>query len=771
MTATSNSVNRKSSPGEDYLQVQLSRHDVEPKMEMYEKSHYSNTEEDVESTNSYLSNISLKSQTEGSGPCELTPPRTPVNTTQKSFKTISKNIAKATILNINGKENDENNSDTSANNVNLLGRLEEHKKLGKEIKNFMFELGLNILDVILKSIDFVVFLGVKDEQIEYFGPLLSSLTLAAIIIFWSSVWRSREIYEMHFVRKHGFSFRWKKGDRIVGTQSGQDPRIKRDMKERIKRQKMLSSFQAFFCDLPWLVIGIFQGSNYVLNTFGILSVSSSAFGFGMKFASIVDLIKEGFKKKVTLYTVCPAEIKIGAGYSYNDDAENALESAYMNAVSEFGEGRNPSLVLIFMTANVEHEKALKKFNELTGGKVPFSGCTICRGAMMGAQCRQNDIWKLVSIWAISDPEGLYEVGMANLNNTSNNNEIRTVVKKSVSYTRAICKKKFLEYPKNPVIQGDPSFIWINPPPGPEDEIIIGVEEGIGSSKVEIIGGTSADNDVTGAWKQWNSRVGIATNGLAFVIAHCSAQVKGCAFTGYSATPKVGKVTKTNGPRHILTIDNKPAGEVYDEWTSGHYKHLWKDKEDSNILGPSSVYPLGQVVGQDWDNEDVYRTLHPHLLVKKDKSLTVFSDVSEGQEICMMTGTRENIQTKISAVATNVLRSTEIPTSELRGALVVFCAGAMMYCGTEGMDVACRKLDQALGGVNYLGIHTFGEQGPFPDGSVRHGNLMFSALVFSSRRKIMKLVNVDSDECVMETDPEFKEIALGGGIIGGGLSTD
>ena len=132
---------------------------------------------------------------------------------------------------------------------------------------------------------------------------------------------------------------------------------------------------------------------------------------------------------------------------------------------------------------------------------------------------------------------------------------------------------------------------------------------------------------------------------------------------------------------------------------------------------------------------------------------------------MMTGTTETIQTKISSVATNIMRSTGIPTSELRGALVVFCAGAMMYVGTEGMDVACSKLDLALGGVNYLGIHTFGEQGPFPDGSVRHGNLMFSALVFSSRRKIMKLSNVDSDEIVLETETKLKEIALNGGIIG------
>ena len=37
-------------------------------------------------------------------------------------------------------------------------------------------------------------------------------------------------------------------------------------------------------------------------------------------------------------------------------------------------------------------------------------------------------------------------------------------------------------------------------------------------------------------------------------------------------------------------------------------------------------------------------------------------------------------------------------------------GAMMYVEKDGMNAACGKLDAALGGANYLGIHTFGEQG-------------------------------------------------------------
>ena len=617
----------------------------------------------------------------------------------------------------------------------------------------------------MTDLDVYFFTGVMDRQSEFFLPLVLALSTAIIIVGSLTIWRVREIQEMRFVAKNGYSKKWKKGDRIVGTTSGEDPRVKRDIESREKRIQQLCLVLAMTCDIPWLTITVINGTFYKLNTFGILSVLTGGLGLGLNFSKILELLKQIGKKKTVLYTVVPAEIKIGVGSNFLQDPEKAMEDAYENAMGEIGEGRDPSLLLVFMTANIDHERALGRLNEITQGKIPYSGCTICQGAMEGNFWRQVDELKLTSIWAIHDPEGSYEVGMADLTKASEDHPTRKIVQNAVSNVVARCRAKSKENPDNQVIQGDPSFIWVNPPPGPEDEALLGVQDGMEGRKIEIIGGSSADNDVSGSWKQWNSEVGVVSNGVPFVISHCSAQVKGSAFTGYSATPKTGKVTKVNGSRHILAIDDKPAGQVYDEWTSGHFKYMWCDPDDSNILGPSSVYPLGQVVGKDWDNEEVFRTLHPHLLIKKDQSLTVFADVREGQNICMMTGTKENIQTRISTVASNVLRSTGIRMSEIRGALVVFCAGAMMYVGKDGMNAACRKLDKTLGGANYLGIHTFGEQGPFPDGTNKHGNLMFSALVFSSRRRVMMLSNVENEEFVLETDPKFRDIALSGGIIG------
>ena len=386
----------------------------------------------------------------------------------------------------------------SKDELMTLGQLEEQKNLKKEIKSFMFEISMDVLDAYLKCQDFYIFMDVVNEQREYFLPLLIALIIGVIIVSFETFWRAGEIRDMRFILKHGYSLRWKKGERIAGTQSGTDPRVNRDMKDRLRRQQYITSFQAFFSDLPWILIGIFQGGTYVLSTVGILSVANGAFGFGMKFVNIIDLIKEGLKKKVPLFTICPAEIKIGSGCSYDKDSGKAIETAYMNAVAECGTGedRYPSLLLVFMTANVDHEKALQKLNKITMGKVPYSGCTICRGAMMGSQCRQNDDMTVIAIWAIFDPEGLYKVGMADLSLASYGKDIREIVKEAVERTEAKCKKVALKDWDNPVIQGNASFVWINPPPGPEDVVISGVQDGICSTNIEVIGGSSADNEVS-----------------------------------------------------------------------------------------------------------------------------------------------------------------------------------------------------------------------------------------------------------------------------------
>ena len=72
----------------------------------------------------------------------------------------------------------------------------------------------------------------------------------------------------------------------------------------------------------------------------------------------------------------------------------------------------------------------------------------------------------------------------------------------------------------------------------------------------------------------------------------------------------------------------------------------------------------------------------------------------------MSGSKANLVNRIAGVVLHIVRSGACDVQELRGALVVFCAGCMMYVDSE-MGKAAEKLAAALGGAPYLGVHTFG----------------------------------------------------------------
>merc|ERR1711964_540337 len=108
---------------------------------------------------------------------------------------------------------------------------------------------------------------------------------------------------------------------------------------------------------------------------------------------------------------------------------------------------------------------------------------------------------------------------------------------------------------------------------------------------------------------------------------------------------------------------------------------------------SSLFPLGQVCGEDFDGEPFMRSMHPHMLVKADRSMTLFSDVAVGETIVLMSGTKANIVNRSAGVATHIVRESAFSLAEIRGAFVVFCAGCMMYAD-DSMDAAALKLNTA-----------------------------------------------------------------------------
>jgi hypothetical protein len=59
---------------------------------------------------------------------------------------------------------------------------------------------------------------------------------------------------------------------------------------------------------------------------------------------------------------------------------------------------------------------------------------------------------------------------------------------------------------------------------------------------------------------------------------------------HNDTERKGKVTEVDGTRCIVSIDNKPAATVYNEWTDGSIlKSLGGEKLEGNVLAASTWY--------------------------------------------------------------------------------------------------------------------------------------------------------------------------------------
>ena len=93
----------------------------------------------------------------------------------------------------------------------------------------------------------------------------------------------------------------------------------------------------------------------------------------------------------------------------------------------------------------------------------------------------------------------------------------------------------------------------------------------------------------------------------------------------------------------------------------------------------------------------------------------------------MTGGIESLTSRAGRVAAQAVEQTE---GSVAGTLVIYCGGCMLAV-QDHMDGVASGIDKALNGAPFLGVFTFGEQGPVLNCDNRNGNLMISCITFGS----------------------------------------
>jgi hypothetical protein len=402
---------------------------------------------------------------------------------------------------------------------------------------------------------------------------------------------------------------------------------------------------------------------------------------------------------------CGEKMRILTSHSTQTDTKTAIADCFqgldLNEVDEL------SWLLFFHTEDYDSQLAVTTLSQLSGSE-KIHGGTSCLGLMTSAGFHSDNGCGM-GVLAISDPEGSYGVGAADIGGQPR-----------MAATQAL--HAALEQAER--IGEVPALVWLNAAPGREEELLAGIEDVVGS-KVPIAGGSSGDNKVTGKWRQFAGKQ-VYDDAIVVSVFFPSVDISYAFHSGYNPTEVSGKVTSAKG-RILSSIDNRPAAEVYNEWTDGLIETELATA--GTVLSSTTFSPLGREVGRV-GGVPYYKLSHPER-VTRNGSITLFSDIAEGDEVFLMTGSRASLISRAGRVTQAAISDGEFSTDSISGALVIYCAGCMLAV-QDDMDKVAAEISSALSGAPFLGVFTFGEQGCFVGHENSHGNLMISVVVFSEQ---------------------------------------
>ncbi|MDE1339241.1 FIST signal transduction protein [Vibrio aestuarianus] len=337
-------------------------------------------------------------------------------------------------------------------------------------------------------------------------------------------------------------------------------------------------------------------------------------------------------------------------------------------------------------------------------QTPIIGCSSCRGVMTEYGFIEGPVIGVILIYDSSF--SAFGTGFADL---ANPKDIKTTVNQVLDHALVNANR----------LGEVPSLIVLHSTPGHEERLIQSIDNKFGT-QIPIIGGSAADNQIEGNWSIF-TEAGATKDGFAVQLFFPSKPLNTGFSAGYSPTEFSGIVTKASG-RYILEIDNEPAKRLYKEWVSDHSS---VNICEQYIFEHVTRFPLGRIAGSLYQ-QPYYKLSHP-VRMTRSGALELFTDITEGDEVTLMTGSRDQLITRASRVFKQVNTRNYHDTAIL-GAIAIFCAGSMLTLGSDITKVH-EQIKAQIGDYPFICPFTFGEQGRFIGGENAHGNLMISSVIF------------------------------------------
>lgn len=387
----------------------------------------------------------------------------------------------------------------------------------------------------------------------------------------------------------------------------------------------------------------------------------------------------------TATTSASAKLAAGSGVSTLDDTTAAATAAVAAAKASLGSAE-PCLAIVGATTDrdgAEVSKALK----VALGVTPFVGATSCGAVLTPGGPVANG----VSVLLLGGKPESFVTASAIFKDGA-----------SIADGSADAATQLKEAAGSEQV----TTVYIMATPGNEEDVMRGVSSVMGDD-VAIVGGSAADNDVSGSWSVFHDGTTAGAGVVMFGVCGSDVKAGACLASPYTPTENKVKVTKAEG-RLMMTLKDLPAADVMHDLVGDAISKEYE--EGGMVLGPMSTRPYALQRGDD------YLAIHVAAINQPEKSVLAFAEANEGDYLVEMANEGGGDSAKAAGEAirtayTNAKRNGGISGSP-SAALLIYCGGLGIAVG----DALRENLTSDLAGLPGLpeacvGFTAFGEQGP------------------------------------------------------------
>lgn len=382
------------------------------------------------------------------------------------------------------------------------------------------------------------------------------------------------------------------------------------------------------------------------------------------------------------------------GYSTNPNPiEAGLEAAKMA-----GNAEDAKLVFAYTSCDYDVKKVLAGLSQYYQcpiiGNTSFTGVIVPKGFVSGEK-------GFVAIMTICGED--VHAGVACIKKSKPSQD-------AVSLGEQVAKKAL----KDAGCDCAPQIMYMVGSPTEEEFYLKGISNVVG--RVPLFGGSCADNTISGNWSLYANNT-ITSEGVAVAFIYTKSAFAN-VFTGaYKETKDMGIITKIEGNRKLVEIDNKPALKVYAKWSGKTTKQLM----GGNLLAETITSPLGvkDPLG------DLVAIRHP-MNGNEDFSMNIGNQLAVGTCVIRMEATVSEL---IKSV-TNTLKEVKEKLGKKPSCYhLVHCGGRRAGIDKRINEVT-KAIKKVVGNTPFIMEFTFGEYGYEKDGRNTCGGLMLSFTAFN-----------------------------------------